>query len=530
MREADRRSFQAGIGLKYCGGRRKPSLDEELPAPVTMAFMRNRMKCRLLKVVQAVSHQVVALMLVLMLSAGGCSLVPKYDSPKTPPVAAWNTSLPSDLDSSPVRIGWWHSFASAELDRLMARSLSGSFTLQAAIARVRQAEGTARIDAAPLWPAINLTGIQNQTNGTRNTGTHQIFAQAGYELDFWGKNRAAAASGAALVRASAFDVDTVAMTLCASVADTYFAILSLRERIRLARQIARDARGVLGLIRVQREAGTATDLQVQQQETAVATFDAAVPALQQQMDLAIHALAVLSGQPPEGFTVGTETLDEIARPKVRPDLPPVLLARRPDIRAAEERLVSANFDIGVARAAFFPDLSLTAALGLESNSLSHFFPPDALTDVGASLLQPLFRGGQLEGQLKFSREKQIELIATYRQTVLAAFQDVEDALSTIDHARTQEEIETKAVAAAQKAADLARLQYRLGSADYLSVLATEQTIYQARDAFLQLHLRRLQAIVGLCRALGGGFRDTDSSLISASAVSHAVHSSNGGAL
>lgn len=276
---------------------------------------------------------------------------------------------------------------------------------------------------------------------------------------------------------------------------------------------------------MQRAAGTATDIQVEQQKTAVATFDAVVPALQQQMDVATHALAVLTGQAPEGFAVGAETLRGLARPDVRPDLPAILLARRPDIQAAEARLVSANFDIGVARAAFFPNMSLTGALGVGSGSLSHFFPAKVLTDVGAGLLQPLFQGGQLEGQLKFSRAKQIELVATYRQTLLTALQDVEDALSTLAHVRVQERIETRAVASAQKAADLARLQYRLGSADYLSVLTTEQTLYQARDALLQLNLLHLEAIVGLCRALGGGFTD----LSGPAAIAVAAHRSKGDA-
>jgi NodT family efflux transporter outer membrane factor (OMF) lipoprotein len=387
----------------------------------------------------------------------------------------------------------------------MDQSLSGSFTLQAAAARVVQAEGTAEVVGAPLWPSINLVGTQDQSRGAQNSETHQIVGLATYELDFWGKNRAAAASGAALADASAFDADTVAMTLSASVADAYFQVLSLRERIRLAQQIAGDARHVLGLIQVRRSAGTATELQVEQQRTAVATFDAAIPALQQQADIAIHALAVLTGMAPEGFAVAGEGLGSLTNPNVAAGLPSALLARRPDIRAAEARLISANFDIGVARAAFFPTISLTGAAGVGARTLSHAFPPVAATDLGAGLLQPLFEGGQLEGQLRVSRARQVELVATYRQTVIAAFQDVEDALSTLAQVRNQEAIEMTAEAAARKAADLAELQYRLGSADYLTVLSTEQALYQTRDALLQLRLQRYQAVVGLFRALGGGF-------------------------
>ena len=191
------------------------------------------------------------------------------------------------------------------------------------------------------------------------------------------------------------------------------------------------------------------------------------------------------------------------RPDVAIDLPSTLLERRPDIRAAEARLQSANFDIGVARAAFFPSLSLTVAAGIGARKV--FYPPTEVTDVAASLLQPLFQGGQLQGRLRFSRARQQELVASYRQAVLTAFQDVEDQLSTLAHLRDQETVVATAEVAAQKAAKLAEMRYRLGSADYLSVLTTEQTLYQAQDTLLQLRLLRLQTIVGLFRALGGGF-------------------------
>jgi NodT family efflux transporter outer membrane factor (OMF) lipoprotein len=456
--------------------------------------------------IRGVRRVPIALTLVLCLVAAGCSLVPDYHRPPTDPAAAWNTATDTATAAAvAVRGAWWHSFASPELDRLMGRSLSGNFNLRAALARVAEAQGTAEIDGAPQLPKLNVVGTQDQANGANNSGTHALYAQATYELDFWGRNRAAAASGAALSHASAFDADTVAMTLSASVADTYFQILSLNERVRLARQIAADARHVLALVQVQQAAGTATDLQVQQQRTAVATFDAAVPLLQQQADQATHLLAMLTGQPPEGFGVDAAGLGGLARPDVLPDLPAAVLERRPDIRAAEARLISANFDIGVARAVFFPTLSLTGAVGIGTQQLSHFFPPAAVTDMGASLLQPLFQGGQLEGQLRFGRARQVEMVATYRQTVIAAFQDVEDALSTLAHLRDQEAAEAVAEAAAHKAADLAQVQYSLGSADFLTVLTTEQTLYQTQDALLQLHLLRLQAIVGLFRALGGGF-------------------------
>jgi NodT family efflux transporter outer membrane factor (OMF) lipoprotein len=262
---------------------------------------------------------------------------------------------------------------------------------------------------------------------------------------------------------------------------------------------------VLALVEVQQAAGTATELQVEQQRTAVATFNAAVPVLQQQADQATHLLAVLTGQAPEGFGIAASDLQNLAHPEVLPELPSALLERRPDIQAAEARLIAANFDIGVARAAFFPSVSLNAAAGIGAAQLSNFFPPAAVTGLGASLFQPLFQGGQLEGQLRFSRARQVEMVANYRQTVIAAYQDVEDALSMLAHVHSEVAIETVAETAASKAADLAELQYRLGSADYLTVLSTEDVLYTTQDTLLQLRLQLLQATVGLFRALGGGF-------------------------
>lgn len=415
------------------------------------------------------------------------------------------TASPNARPAS-VRAEWWKHFASPQLDRLMGQALADSLTLQAAAARVQQAEGQARIAGAPLVPALSLSGAAQYSSQTASRSSRNVLAQASYELDFWGKNRNAAASARALAAASSFDADTVAMTLSASVANGYFTLLSLDERISLAREAAQAARRQLDLIVTQRRLGTATELQAHQQETALATYLAAVPALMQQRAAALHALAVLCGQAPEQFApVDSETLATITQPAIRPDMPAELLALRPDIQAAEARLRSANFDIGVARAAFFPSLSLSASGGLDAASTSRLFPPAALGTLGGSLLAPLFQGGALSGQLKVDRARKLELVATYRQTVLTAYQDVEDMLSALGQLRDQEALQATAVKAARQAAALAQQQYRLGGADELTVLTTQQSLYQAQDSLAQIHLQQLEASVGLCRALGGGF-------------------------
>ena len=409
-----------------------------------------------------------------------------------------------------VRSGWWRSFGSAELSALVKRSLTANYNLQAAIARIDEARGTAQVAGAPLYPALSLNGTLDRSNGQgtdlKTSRTQNAFGLATYETDFWGKNHAAAASAKALAAASIFDSDTVAMTLTASVADTYLQILSLQERLRLAKTIAHDAERVLSLIEVRRSVGTATEIDVEQQRNAVATFDFAVPILQQQLEQNLHALAILVGGIPEGFNVAAHSLDDLTIPQAQANLPSVVLRQRPDIRAAEARLIAANFSVGAARAAFYPSLNLTAAGGIASPSLSHFFPEaKGLSDLGGTLLQPLFSGGQLEGQLQLNRAQVVELTATYRQTVIAALQDVEDSLTAVAQLEDLERADAVAAASARRAARLTAVQFQLGTADFLTVLTVERTLYQAEDALLQVRLQRLQAAVGLFRALGGGF-------------------------
>ena len=211
-----------------------------------------------------------------------CSLVPKYTRPDPPVPPAWSGASSQGLKNAiAVRSGWWRSFGSTELSTLVERSLATNYSLQATIARIDEARGTARIAGAPLYPALSLNGTLDRSNGQgtslQTSRTQNAFGLATYEIDFWGKNRATAESAKALAAASAFDSDTVAMTLTASVADTYLQILSLQERIRLAKTIAHDAERVLSLIEARRSVGTATDIDVEQQRNAVATFDVRRP-------------------------------------------------------------------------------------------------------------------------------------------------------------------------------------------------------------------------------------------------------------
>ena len=401
--------------------------------------------------------------------------------------------------------GWWRGFGSRELDGLVERGLADSATLEAAVARIGQAAALARTAAASLVPAIGLTDTVDRTVGVSEKISQALLLAASYEVDFWGRNRAVANSAATLVVASALDAETACLLLAAGIANAYFQVLSLRERVRQAQAAARDAGRVLVLVRAQREAGTASDLQVEQQLSALRTFEATVPVLAQQRDLALHLLAVLVGVQAGTLKLHGAGLAGVRRPVPRAGQPGLLLTRRPDVRAAEERLAAARFDVEAARVAFLPRLVVGGGFGHAAMTTAGLLPSVLLTNLAAGLVQPIFDGGRLQGQLELTEERRAELLALYRQTVLTSLQDVEDSLTSLRELRRQEEASRGAAEAARRARAIAEQQYRIGSADYLTVLNTQRTLYGAEDALLQVGFAQRVALVALFRALGGGF-------------------------
>lgn len=441
-----------------------------------------------------------------------CSQVPDYQTPGFASLAPLSSR---DRQDTQVSATWWTAFGCSELNRLETKAFGQNFDIQAATARIEQARGVALVSAAPLLPQVDLGGTLDRKTGLSNKNTQEAIFQASYELDFWGKNKAASDSARALITASSYDADAVAVTLAANVANAYFQILSLKERIGQAQRIAADANRILELVRQQQSAGTASELQVEQQRNAAATFQANVPVLQQQLDQNEHLLAVLVGEQAGQLKVAARGLGTTQTPRPRAGFSATLLRRRPDVRAAEARLISANYDVGAARAAFLPSITLGAGAGITTKSLGHAFPAALLTDTALNLAQPILENGRLQGQLDSDRAHVREMVAAYRQTALAAFQDVEDALSAKLRLRQLVAANQLAVASARKAQGLAEQQYRLGGADYLTVLNTQRALFQAEDAYLQARLQQLQAAVSLFRALGGGFNGTTTDMTDA---------------
>jgi len=454
-----------------------------------------------------------SLIVVLPALLAACSLGPDYKSPDLPTPAAWRNPPAQQTELWPSA-DWWQGFGSPQLDRYIADAESANNDLAAAMARVRQADAQARIAGAPLLPSVGLSAEAiharqpSARTGRMETGTsYSPGLTASYELDFWGKNAAAARAAEQTLQASRYDQVTVSLTVMTGVATTYFHTIELRDRVAVAESNLATAKQTLDGLRRQQHAGIVNALDVAQQETVVANLDAAVPPLREQLGQSLDALAILVGKTPEQLETGPETLAQMSHPEVRPGLPSALLARRPDVANAEAQLIAANANIQVARAAFFPSIDLTAQGGFISSALSDVLKPSsAIYTLTAGLTQPIFEGGALEGQFDLAQARYDELLADYKKSVLSAFGNVEDALIAVQQTTDQEQREAQAVATARRAYDFARKQMQAGTINILTVLNTETALFSAQDALVQAKSAHLQALVDLFGALGGGWQ------------------------
>jgi len=450
---------------------------------------------------------------VICVALSACSVGPAYRRPDIPTPQHWQESATAEPPPSVwPEADWWRGFGSPQLDELIRDAQLANDDLAAAVARIREADAQVRIAGAPLFPSVDF-GADATRERAEVTGvglrTYNVFNPqftASYELDFWGKNRALRNAARASDLASRFDEQTVALTVVSSVATTYFQALELRDRIDVARQNLANGQSILRGLQLEQSAGTATGLDVAQQETAVALLDAALPPLVQQLRQSVHALAVLIGKAPESFDVSTGSLNDVSTPDIVAGLPSQLLTRRPDVAEAEQQLIAANADITVARAALFPTIDLTGSGGYESSTLASLVSPaNRMFAVSAGLTQPIFHGGALRGQVAYDQARYNELLAGYHKTVLTALGNVEDALVSVRQSEEQLARQRDAVAKARRAYQFAQAQMSAGTINVLTVLNTENALFSAQDVLVQVQYAHLQALVGLFTALGGGW-------------------------
>jgi len=329
---------------------------------------------------------------------------------------------------------------------------------------------------------------------------------ASYEIDFWGKNRAALRAAEETAVASRYDREVVGLSTVVAVANAYFQVLAAQDRLRVGRENLTSATRVLNLIKQRLAAGTASQLDTAQQESLVNTQRAAIPPLEQTLRQNRVTLAVLMARPPEQVAIRGGSLRRISIPRITPGLPSELIGQRPDIRQAEAQLASASANVENARAQFFPSIRLTGEGGYQSAVLKTLFQPASVFyNVAAGLTQPVFDGLRLAGNLDLQKGKQDELLQNYRKAVISGFADVENALVAIQQTTQRERLQREVVASTRRAFDISEQRLREGTVDLVTVLNTQQALYQAEDLLAQARLTRLQAIVSLYQALGGGW-------------------------
>ncbi len=455
-------------------------------------------------------------MLCLIASSAGCLLTKDLPDPALDVPDRYAAGKSTDAEAPPT-LDWWRGFRSSELTVLMEEAQKVNLDVAAATARFLQADAQARIVGAALLPSASGSGSENNSRisgssasglstGGRETVTFTSSLSAAYELDFWGKNRDAAQAAEETAIANRFDRDVVALTTLTSVANAYFQVLAAQDRIRTAEHNIASATRILEAIKQRFKAGTGTDLDVAQQEAIVANQKAAVPPLRLTLAQNINALATLVSRPPESLHVTGGSLTKISSPRVTPGLPSELLTQRPDIRRQEAQLASATANVGSARAQFFPTISLTGQGGYQSSKLSSLFQPHAaFFNLIGNATQPIFDGGVILGNFELTQARQEEMLQTYRKTVVSAFADVNNALVSIRETTEKLRLQREVLEASRRAFQLSEQQLRAGTADIVTVLNTQLTLFQAEDALWQAELARVLAVVSLYQALGGGW-------------------------
>lgn len=443
---------------------------------------------------------------------GGCATI--GDSPPASPQGAMPSAWaePGAADEVALTRDWWRSFGSDELSGLIDAALRASPDMGIAAERVRQAEAQVRVAGATLFPALNFSADTGRRETRPHGGSWSGASSSGaalsasYEFDLWGRNASGVRSAESSLRATRFDQETVRLTLVAGVASGYFQVLSLRGRLAIARENLMIAERVLKVVDARVRNGAASALDLARQQSAVLTLRASIPPLELQERQTLYALAILTGRLPEGFEAAGSSVTALAVPRVAPGLPADLLVRRPDLASAEAQLAAANANVAAARAALLPSISLTGSAGLASNVLLNFLnAPTAALALGASLLQPIFDGGRLRGQVDAAASRERELVENYRKSILAALADVEGALASGGRTAEQETLQVQVVEQARIALRIAEIRYREGVDDLLTVLDAQRTLFQAEDQLAQIRFSRLQASIGLFKALGGGW-------------------------
>jgi len=448
----------------------------------------------------------------------GCTVGPRYKRPTVAVPGSFRGAAPEQAAQPQIAsLGdqkWWDVFQDEQLRTLIRTALQHNYDLRIAASHVLEAHAQLGITRADQFPTLSggaaiadVRTAQSKFLPAFETSTGQVNASAIWTLDFWGQYRRATEAARANLLASQWAQQEVVSTLVADVAASYFQLRALDLQLEISKRTLNSRQESLRLTRVLADGGATSLLDVRQAEQLVFTASAEVPSLEQQIEQQENLLSILLGQNPGDVPRGQTLTEQRQPPEVPAGLPSALLERRPDIREAEDQLIAANAEIGVARAAHFPQISLSGTGGFQSSALSNLFTgPAGAWTFGASLTQPIFTGGRLRSGVRLAEARRQTALLVYQQSIQAAFRSVSDSLVTYRKTREFREQEELLFQSAQDAARLSHMRYTGGVTGYLEVLTNETNAFSAELALVQARQSELLALVQLYEALGGGWQ------------------------
>jgi len=459
--------------------------------------------------------------LAALLLLGACSFAPPLKVPVVPTadsfkeLGEWTQAEPADRLP---RDSWWNLYDTAEIDQLEQQLIAGNPSLAAALANYSQARAQRDEARSALFPTIGANAGVSSNQESRHApligpttpryyDDNTLGGSLSYELDLWGKIRNEVAAGTANSEAAAADLENARLSLLAQLVDDYIQIRSMDQDSALLTDTVQAYARALSLTRQRHDAGISAGLDVAQAETQLDAARSSLAQILAQRAIMEHAIAALLGVSPSNFSLAPAIV-VIKLPQIPSGVPATLLQRRPDISAAERRMVAANANIGVAKAAYFPSLTLAGQAGYQSTYFRNLVSaPSTFWGIGPNISFNLFDGGLRRAQVREARAEFDASAANYRGTVIAAFQQVEDSLASLNHYNDAAREEKAAVNAAQRTLDLSMALYVQGAADYLTVVTSQTALLQAQQQALNLDTLQLRASVDLIRALGGGWED-----------------------
>jgi multidrug efflux system outer membrane protein len=450
----------------------------------------------------------------------GCTVGPNYHKPKVPVPTAYHgpndnpQDQPQAQAASFADLPWWQVFQDSVLQDLIRQALKQNYDLQTATEKIMQERAQLMVTRSNQFPQLSANGNAVDERSFQGfpfqTRYATYAADATFQLDLFGQLRRATESARAQLLATEYAQRTEILTLVSDVASDYFALLSLDLQLQITRDTIKTQQDAVNLTQFRLEHGVATQLDVLQAKQVLDTANAQIPELQREIGLEEDALSILLGDYPHGVTRGLPLVQQQLPPEVPAGLPSSLLARRPDISQAEQNLISANAQIGVAKAAFFPQISLTGTAGGaigRSSVFSSFVNSNIGTWGGAAqLAQPIFTAGRLRGNLHFAESQQREFLIAYKQAIQGAFRDVSDALIAYQKYYEVRVAQENTVQDLSDSVSTSLKRYRGGIATYLEVLDNQRSLFSAQLTLAQDRGNEFQSLVQLYKALGGGWQ------------------------